>query len=405
MSVHVDAVDLFDPELFRDGPPHEVFDRLRREEPVFWNAREGDPDGGFWALTRYADVVRVSRDPATFTSSLGFSAPREVPANPAFAENIMYRDPPDHTRHRKPLNRAFTPRAMADLEQQVRAIAVQILDQVSTMDRFDWVPDVAAQLPARVVASVIGVPEVDHGRLVEWASAIFGRDGSAEASARFNTAVAGIMSYAEQLKTEKRSCPADDVMSALLEARVDGAPLSETALSMWFLTLAQAGFETTHTLIAQGMLLLSDRPEWRERMSVDDDVIPRVVEEMLRFVTPVNMMARTAVEDVELDGATMRAGQYVTMWYCATNRDPEVFDAPHEFDPDRSPNNHQAFGALGSPHYCLGAHLARLEMRVLLEELARRRFPFEVAGPAERVPGVFMNALACLPMVRAGGQP
>ena len=403
MSIHLEQVDLFDPELFRDGPPHDVFDRLRRETPVYWNVRQDDPDGGFWALTRYADVVTVSRDPARFTSSQGFSAPREPRTNPAFFENIMYRDPPDHTQHRKPLNRAFTPRAMVDLEGRVRSITLQIIDEVWAMDRFDWVPNVAAQLPARVVASVIGVPDVDHGKLVEWASDIFGRDGSPEASGRFNDAVGSIMGYAEHLKVTKRSCPADDVMSSLLEAEVNGSPLSETTLSMWFLTLAQAGFETTHTLIAQGLLVLSDRPALRDRMTRERDIIPRVVEEMLRFITPVNMMARTAVEDVELNGHLIRAGQYVTMWYSAANRDPDVFDAPHHFDPDRSPNNHQAFGALGSPHYCLGAHLARLEMRVLLEELATRGFPFDVDGPAERMPGVFMNALAHLPVVRRGG--
>jgi cholest-4-en-3-one 26-monooxygenase len=397
VTISIDQIDLFDPKLFREGPPHDVFDHLRRQAPVFWNVTD-DPDGGFWALTRYADVLAVSRDSDRFTSSLGFSAPRQPAGNPAFSENIMYRDPPAHTEHRRPLNRTFTPKAMENLEAVVRTITLQILDEIFSLEQFDWVSRVAAELPARVVASVIGVPEADHARLVVWASDIFGRDGSAERDTRFDAAVSAIMGYAESLKADKRACPASDAMSLLLEARVEGSTLSETALSMWFLTLAQAGFETTHTLIAQGMLLLSQRPALRDHLTDDRAAIPRAVEEMLRFITPVNMMARTAIEDIEIGGQLIRAGQYVTMWYAATNRDPAVFDEPHRFDVDRSPNSHQAFGASGSPHYCLGAHLARLEMRVLLEELAARGFPCEVIGPPTRVPGVFMNALSYLPM-------
>ena len=392
------TVDLFDPALFRNGPPHDVFDALRLETPVYWNARASDPGGGFWVLTRYADVLAVSRDTTRFTSSQGFSAPRDAAVNPALAEGIMFRDPPDHTKHRRPLNRCFTPKAMVGLEPTVRSIALQILDGISHLEDFDAVPKIAAELPARVVAAVLGVPEADHGKLVEWASDIFGRDGSAERQSRFEGAVQSIVGYAESLKGVKRACPADDVMSLLLSAQVDGSPLTETVLSMWFLSLAQAGFETTHTLIAQGLRLLCERPDLREQLICDRDAIPRAVEEMLRFITPVNMMARTAVQEVRLGDHTIRPGEYVTMWYAATNRDPAVFDAPHEFEIDRSPNNHQSFGAAGSAHFCLGAHLARLEMRVLLEELCARGFPYAIAGSPIRAPGVFINALSSLPM-------
>jgi cholest-4-en-3-one 26-monooxygenase len=403
MTAVVDRIDLFDPRLFQEGPPHDVFDRLRSRDPVYWNVREDDPDGGFWALTRYADIISVSRDRDRFTSSLGFTAPREAPDDPAFSENIMFRDPPEHTAHRALLNRTFAPRTLAELEPDVRSITLEIIDKISGLDEFDWIQKVAAELPARVVAMVIGVPEVDHGKFVEWASGIFGRDGSAERDARHNASVQAIMDYAGSFKAAKRACPAADVMSLLLESQVDGKPLSEITLSMWFLTLAQAGFETTHTLIAQGMLLLSGQPALRDRLTRDRGAIPGAVEEMLRVITPVNMMARTATTDLEIDGRLIRTGQYVTMWYSAANRDPAVFDAPHELDIDRAPNKHLAFGGFGSHHYCLGSHLARLEMRILLEELAARGFPYEVAGPATRVPGVFINALSRLPMVTRGG--
>jgi cholest-4-en-3-one 26-monooxygenase len=404
MSVAVASIDLFDPALFRDGPPHDAFDLLRREQPVYWNARDDDPDGGFWALTRYADIVAVSRDRERFTSSLGFTAPRQPPGDPAFLENIMFRDPPAHTEHRKLLNPTFAPRALDFFEDSVRQITLRIIDEVTPLAEFDWIQLVAAELPARVVAAVIGVPEADHGKFVQWASGIFGRDGSAEREARFNASFGAIMGYAESFKAAKRGCPAHDVMTQLLDSTVAGDPLSETALSMWFLTLAQAGFETTHTLIAQGMLLLSQHPELRERLISDPAAIPAAVEEMLRYASPVNMMARTATTDLEIGGQLIRAGQYVTMWYAAANRDPAVFDAPHEVNIDRNPNKHLAFGGFGSHHYCLGSHLARLEMRILLEELGARGFPYDVAGPATRSPGVFMNALSRLPVARGDGR-
>jgi cholest-4-en-3-one 26-monooxygenase len=394
----VDAIDVFDQELFVGGPPHALFDWLRAEAPVYWNAAADDPDGGMWVLTRYADIVTVSRDTEAFSSAEGFSYPRQGPDTPAFRENIMFRDPPEHGAHRRPLNRTFTPRAMVDLEGSVRGIARGVLDEIDGVEAFDWVQRVAAELPARVVASLVGVPEVDHGKLVTWASDIFGRDGSPESDARFGVAVQAIMGYAEELKREKRACPGDDIMTQLLRAEVDGCPLSETTLSMWFLTLAQAGFETTHTLIAQGMALMAKHPELEVRIVSNRSDVRRVVDEMLRYITPVNMMARTATRDVELHGQVIKAGQYVTLWYTAANRDPAVFYRPHEFDVDRPGMSHLAFGGAGSPHYCLGAHLAKLEMRVLLEEMADRGFPYEVIGPPVRATGVFMNALKQLPV-------
>jgi cholest-4-en-3-one 26-monooxygenase len=394
-----EQVDLWDAELFRDGPPHELFDRLRAEAPVHWSPHPDDPDGGFWSLTRHEDIQVVSRSHERFTSTAGHSVPRRRDVGP-FAENIMFRDPPAHTAHRKPLNRAFTPKAMIELEGMVRTVVVKVLDDLEGRATFDWVPEVAAEVPARVVATIIGVPATDHGNIVEWASNIFGNDGTPEAQARFGTAVQAIMGYASTLVSTRRAQLSDDIMSLLLAAEAEGSPLTDGALQMWFLTLAQAGFETTHTLIAQGMVLLDERPDLRDRLSKDPASVAPTVEEMLRYATPVNFMSRTATEDVELHGKTIREGQYVCMWYVAANRDPEVFADPHRFDIDHRPNPHQSFGAAGSPHYCLGAHLARLEMKVLLEELTNRGFPYRVSGPAERMPGVFLNALKHLPVTR-----
>jgi cholest-4-en-3-one 26-monooxygenase len=394
-----EQVDLWDEELFRDGPPFAVFDRLRSQSPLHWSEHEEDPDGGFWSLTRHDDIRMVSRDSESFTNAVGFSVPRRGGTEiGVFADNIMYRDPPDHTAHRKPLNRAFTPKAMSAIEEQVRGVVVSVLDGLEGRSDFDWVPEVAAQIPARVVASVIGVPEADHANIVEWASSIFGNDGSAESMARFGVAVQGIMSYAGTLISTRRAQPSEDIMTLLLSAQVDDEPLTDGVLQMWFLTLAQAGFETTHTLIAQGMAVLDALPDLQARLTADPGAVEPAVEEMLRYISPVNLMARTATRDVEMHGRTIRPGQYVCMWYVAANRDPEVFADAHRFDLDRRPNPHQAFGATGSPHYCLGAHLARLEMRVLLEELVARGFPYRVDGPSERMSSVFMNALVHLPV-------
>jgi cholest-4-en-3-one 26-monooxygenase len=392
------AIDLWDLDLFQDGPPHEIFDRLRAAAPLHWSPRPGDPDGGFWSVTRYADVHALSRDHSRFTNTDGFTFPRRTGDHGPFVNNIMYRDPPAHTAHRKPLNRSFTPKAMLEIEAQVRAVVVGVIDRLDGRVSFDWVPEVAAEIPARVVASIIGVPEEDHGNLVEWASSIFGQDGSPEATARFQQAVGSVMGYGKTLVSARRAKPSDDIMTLLLSAEVDGAPLTDAVMEMWFVTLTGAGFETTHTAIAQGMVLLDSMPDLRQRLIADRGAITSAVEELLRYITPVNFMARTATEDVDLHGETIRKGQYVCLWYAAANRDPEVFADPHRFDPDRTPNAHQAFGAMGSPHYCLGAHLARLELRILLEEMAVRGFPWRVTGPAERLRSPFMNALKKLPV-------
>jgi len=395
------TIDLWDLDLFRDGPPHTVFDRVRSTAPLHWSSRPGEPDDGFWSVTRYADVQALSRDHARFTSTDGFTFPRQTGDHGPFVDNIMYRDPPAHTAHRKPLNRSFTPKAMSEIEDKVRAVVVNVIDRLEGRDSFDWVAEVAAEIPARVVASVIGVPDEEHSELVEWASNIFGKDGTPEAEARFQQAVRSVMGYGKILVGARRAQPSDDIMTLLLSAEVDGAPLTDAVLEMWFVTLTGAGFETTHTAIAHGMLLLDSMPDLRERLTVDRQSIAGTVEELLRFITPVNFMGRTATQDVELHGQTIREGHFVCLWYAAANRDPEVFERPHHFDADRTPNPHQAFGAMGSPHHCLGAHLARLELRILLEEMAARRFPWRVNGPAERVHGPFMNALKRLPVVLA----
>jgi cytochrome P450 len=396
-----EQVDLWDPGLFRNGPPLEIFDRLRVEAPLHWSPRADDPDGGFWSLTRHADVQALSRDYARFTNKLGTGVPRYSAGEMAhWGDNIMYRDPPDHTAHRKPVNRLLSPKAVNELAGMVRSVVVGLLDGLEGRDRFDWVPEVAAEIPARVVAFFIGIPQEDHGNIVTWASNVFGNDGTPEATARWQDAIQAIMAYGANLVSTRRAQPSDDVMTILLSTQVDGQPLTDDVLLNWFLALNQAGFETTHTLIAQGMVLLDEFPDLRERLAADRAAIGPAVEEMLRYITPVNFMARTATQDVELHGRTIRHGQYVCLWYSAANRDPEVFVDPHRFVVDRSPNPHQSFGAAGAPHYCIGAYLARLEMRILLEELADRGFPFRLDGPPERAPGVWINALKHLPVTR-----
>jgi cholest-4-en-3-one 26-monooxygenase len=389
--------DLWNPDLFEDGPPHAIFDGLRTTDPVYWNPPSRG-SSGFWVLTRFSDTMTVSRDTTNFTSSFGFTDVQADPGHVAFfADNIMYRDPPGHTAHRSPIARMFTRNAMSGLLDRVRSIVIEVLDALPTQGEFDWVSRVAAEIPSRVVSDVLGVPSEDHRLLVEWANDIFCRDSSEETETRYQAAVQGIIGYVGPFKRTKLDSPDGNVMSVLMSTEVDGSVLTDPVLDQWFLALSQAGFETTHTLIAQGTLMLLEQRDLLDTLE-STETISSATEEMLRYIAPVNFMGRTATQDVELQGKTIRAGEYVTMWYSAANRDPSAFPEPHSIDLKRKQNNHQAFGAPGSPHYCLGAHLARLEMRILLEELLARGFPYELADPAERKRGVFMNALKRLPV-------
>jgi cholest-4-en-3-one 26-monooxygenase len=389
-------IDLFDLGLFADGPPHEVFRQLREEAPVCFLP---EPDGpGFWAVTRYEDVVAVSRDAATFTS-----APRVFIQDPDDAvgdEHLMINiDPPRHTKLRKIVNRGFTPRQVAVLEPRVREIVIGLIDAAAARGAFDLVTDVSVELPLQVIAELVGVPQADRHRvfaLTEVMMSIGDPDfGYTVEDAR--AAITEMFTYADALAQERLAHPGDDLLSLILRADVDGEALTPIETDFFFMLLMNAGSETTRNLITGGMLTLFEHPDERARLTADPTVLPTAIEEMLRWVTPVMHFRRTAARDVELGGRTIRAGDKVVLWYTSANRDEQAFPDAGRFDVSRTPNEHVAFGA-GGPHFCLGASLARLEARVMFEELITRVPGLAPAGPVQRLGSNFINGIKALPV-------
>lgn len=388
--------DFFDLGLFADGPPHELFRRLRDEEPVCFLAEPHGP--GFWAITRYADVVAVSRDAATFTS-----APRvfiEDPDDAVGDDHLLINiDPPRHTKLRKIVNRGFTPRQVALLEPRIREIVVGLLDAVATDGPFDLVTDVSVELPLQVIAELVGVPHDDRHRvfaLTEIMMSVGDPDlGHTVEDAR--AAITEMFGYVDALARERLASPGDDLLSRILAADVDGEALTPIETDFFFMLLMNAGSETTRNLITGGMLALFEHPDERARVQGEPALLTSAIEEMLRWVTPVMHFRRTASRDVEIGAQQIRSGDKVALWYTSANRDERAFPDADRFDVGRSPNEHVAFGA-GGPHFCLGASLARLEARVMFEELLTRLPTLEPAGPVRRLGSNFINGITSLPV-------
>jgi cholest-4-en-3-one 26-monooxygenase len=392
------GVDLADPETYVGGVPHEAFLRLRREAPVSWqDERQGT---GFWSITRYHDLIKASRDFRAFSSSkkavfLFDSPPEDLERMQLMMLNM---DPPRHTKLRGLVNRGFTPVRVAQLERHVREICARILDNVARRGECDFVKDVAAELPLQVIAELMGIPLEEREMVFDWSNRLIGFDDP-----EFQTsmedgklAAAEMYVYANQLAEARRTRPKDDLVSVLMQAEVEGEKLSELEFDLFFLLLAVAGNETTRNLISGGTLKLIENPAERARLLADPALLPTAIEEMLRTVSPVMHFRRTATHDVELHGEKIREGDKVILWYISANRDEDVFAEPERFDVGRTPNEHLAFGI--GQHFCLGANLARLEIRIMFEELLRRLPDIELAGPIRRLRSNFINGIKSMPV-------
>ena len=389
-------VGLDDPERFAGGVPHEVLTRLRAESPVVRHLERGGP--GFWAITRHADVVRISKDPETFSSVLGtniFDPPAaDLPLIQAILLNM---DPPQHVKFRRIVKAGFTPNRAQKLEPHVRAIARAIVDEIAHKGECDFVTDVAAELPLRVITEMLGVPEGDRRRIFELSNRlILGANATPGQMADSKAAAMEMWLYAHRLAEERKRRPGDDLVSQLLAGEVDGERLSEIEFDSFFLLLAVAGNETTRNLVSGGMLALLEHPAQRDQLISNRGWLPDAVEELLRWVSPISHMRRTATRDVELRGQRILAGEKVVLWYASANRDEEVFERPFRFDVRRRPNRHLAFGI--GEHFCLGSHLARMETRVLFEELLRRLPDLELGGPVQRLASNFVNGIVSMPV-------
>jgi cholest-4-en-3-one 26-monooxygenase len=326
-----------------------------------------------------------------------------LPGTEMAGNMMLFMDPPSHTRYRKLVNRGFTPRMIAALEVHVRDLTIAIVEAAKAKGEIDFVVDVAAELPLEVIAELLGVPREDRHKLFDWSNRMVGSEDPEYQVAEEHVTAAQIdmFVYAQELATQRRAEPRDDIVSTLLAAEIDGDQLTDMDFNLFFMLLSVAGNETTRNAIAHGMNAFLEHPDQWDLLVADPDAhIAGAVEEILRWASPVLYFRRNARRDVELGGQTIRAGEKISLWYVSANRDEAIFDEPFRFDITRDPNPHIAFGG-GGPHFCLGAQLARLEIRVLFEELARRTPKLEALGAPDRLRSNFIGGIKHLP-VRLG---
>jgi cholest-4-en-3-one 26-monooxygenase len=396
-------IDLLDRDRFTRGVPHEWFTYLRRHAPVY---KHPEPEGpGFWVITRHADVCAVGKDAREYSSDQergGVVGLEEVPGREEFqgaGKLMLTMDPPDHTRYRKLVNKGFTPRMIGQLEPRIRSICERIVDDVVSQGGCDFVVDVAAEITLQAIAELIGVPNEDRHKIFDWSNRMIGSEDPEYAvseEAAFEARVEMFM-YAGKLAEERRRAPQQDIVTTLLDAEVDGHSLSEMDFNLFFLLLSVAGNETTRNAMAHGMHALLERPEQYAVIVDDPSVMQTATEEIVRWASPVMYFRRNATEDRELRGEQIEAGDKLSIWYASANRDEEVFDDPFRFDILRSPNDHVGFGG-GGPHFCLGSSLARMEIRVLFEELVKKAPRVEPAGELDRLRSNFIAGIKHLPV-------
>ena len=386
------------------------FAALRREQPVsFQKEFEPPPEiplprgPGYWALTKHRDVLTASRDAETFCSGKGSQIPDLPEAMNEFFGSMINMDDPKHGRLRRIVSRGFTPRALGKLEADVQRRAKQTIDRVIEKGRCDFVTEIAAPLPLEIICDMMGIPESQTKFVFEKTNVILGL-GDPEyvppgtnllmAALTAGQALAGLMN---DLVAERRKQPQDDLTSALLAAELEGESLTPPELASFFVLLVAAGNETTRNAISHGMKALSDFPDQRRKWWADfEGVAPTALEEIVRWATPVIHFRRTATRDTELSGQKIRAGEKLVLWYSSANRDEDVFAEPDRFDVTRTPNEHVGFGGPG-PHHCLGANLARREMRVMFREIATRLPDLEISGPPEYLRSNFIHGIKRMP--------
>lgn len=403
---------LSDPAAYSTSVPHEEFARLRREEPVSWvpeapRWHHGAAGGreltgsGFWALTRYRTVSAASRDTDRFSSAARgafLSDPKSPRDLDRTRQLLLNMDAPQHTAIRAVVNRAFQPAALERLVSSVRGHARSLVSGLLERDQFDVVTDLAAELPLLVLTDLLGVPREDRHLMFEWSNDIVGFDdpdyggGSVD---RYQTAFAEAFRYACDLRARKRSLPGDDLVSELARSEIDGRPMTESEFCHLWILLVIGGNESTRHFLSGSLQTLAECPRQRQLLIDDAGRIPTAVEELLRWVSPIMQFRRTATCDTELEGRKIREGDKVVLYYVSANRDDEVFPSGDRLDLTRSPNPHLAFGV--GPHFCLGAHLLRLEAVALLESLRPHLAALELTGAAVRLESNFMNGLKSLP--------
>ncbi len=394
-----ELADLNDPDTFVAGIPHETFAHWRATDPVHWT--EHPTENPYWSVTTYDEVVTANRDAELFSSETGgvfiMDPDEETLAQLGLLMLVM--DPPRHTRYRLLVSRAFTPKHIRDLEAFIQRSTQSIVDEVIEKGSADFVVDLAAELPLQVIAEIIGVPQEDRHLVFDWSNRMVGSEDPEYAVAPDDalTAQMEMFAYCQSLCDDRRKNPRDDILTALINAEVDGDKLDDLELNTFFMLLAVAGNETTRNLIAHGMHNLFQYPDEHRKLLEQRELLTPGVEEMLRVGTPVMQFRRTATRATQLGDASIGEGDKVVLWYVSANRDEKYFDAPMEFRVDRTPNEHIAFGGRG-PHFCLGANLARSEIHHLFGEVLERMPDIRQAGEPERLRSNFIAGIKHLPV-------
>ena len=401
-------VRVLDRERWLNGPPHELFTELRAHCPVHWTSEitEFPDEKGFWSITRPEDVAAVSRDWETYSSELGGVTAISEAIFPIELSRAMFigMDPPKHDRVKQLFQKGFTPRRIAEHEDEIRAIAVRVLERLSgppARDEADLVSEVAQPVVARVIGSFMGIPEEDDATWARLMNNLLGAGDRelepSEVPAAIQQDIGELFQRCQSLINERRERPTDDLTSVLVHAEVDGQKLEEHEIVMGFFLLMAAGNDSTKATYCSAMRALMENPDQRQILLDDPSLVPSAVEEALRMFPAFAHFRRTATKDTELGGCPIHKGDKVVMWYVSSNRDEEKFEDPDRFDVRREPNDHQAFGA-GGRHFCLGTALARLELNILLDETLKRFPRMEMAGTPEHVEAQFVNQLRTLPV-------
>ncbi len=389
----VDAPRLHEASTYTHGVPYDYYRWLRDNDPVACLDHPSYPGEKLWVVTRFAEVQQVSRDAATYRNSPDPFMDDGIsdPASAGSDQLMISLDAPDHMKLRKIINKGFTPKRVAQLGDMLRTRTNEIIDGLSDRTSADLVHDLALWLPLHVIADMVGVPEADRAQVFEWTEKTFGFDPSVTAEERGQAATDMFM-YADAMCADRADNPRDDLMSVLLHAEVEGEKLTAFQIELFFMLLQNAGSETTRNLITTGTLALLQNRDQYDIVRNDLSIVPTAIEELLRFSTPVIHFTRTASVDTELGGKQIKAGERVLMVYASANRDERAFENPDSIDVRRNPNDHVAFGA-GGPHFCLGANLARIEGRIMFEEILTRFRGLRFVGNPETYPRVHSNLI------------
>ncbi|OBF51095.1 cytochrome P450 [Mycolicibacterium monacense] len=397
--------DFTDPDVLLQGIPVNEFAQLRKTAPVWWNEQQESifDDGGYWVISRHEDIKSISRNGdlwSTNAKGAVMRLPEGVTAEQLDLTKalLINHDAPEHTRLRKIVSRLFTPRSVAALEEKLAISARQIVAAAREKGSGDFVTDIAMSLPLQAIADLIGVPEADREKLFHWTNCIMNTDDP-DFDSDPTVANAELMGYAYNMAEERRRCPADDIVTRLIQADIDGESLGDVEFAFFVILLAVAGNETTRNAMTHGMNAFFEHPDqWelfvRERPEA-------AVDEIVRWATPVHCFQRTALADVELGGVTIREGQRAGLFYSSANYDEDVFESPFEFDILRDPNPHLGFGGNGA-HYCIGANLARMEIKLIFNELADQIPDIAKLGEPQRLRSGWINGVKELPVSYRG---